>query len=245
MALPALQIGATLISGLAGRGASKSQEALMRQQTKSLKRQREIGDETYDRYKDVFLPGENQLVDISQTMATPDYAGVLRRATGDYTRSRNQVRSESSRTYARMGIDPSNPMYTRGINRTNIADALALSTARNMAREAERNRTQDRGFNARMSVANIGRGMTGTALTAYNSAAAGFGQQAGIYGDQASSAYGAAGYFANQAFNSLTGGIPARGDRGPGSMPMEINWGAYGDPGASSANQYVDRSGYS
>lgn len=194
---PVAQLGMSALSGMQGRSSSRRSRALMNEQLLGLRQQREIGREMYDRYKTTFAPIEGQIVDMSQTMATPDYAGVLRRSTGDYTRARDQTRRESIRTNNRMGIDPSNPMYSRGINRTNIADALALSTARNMSREAERNRTQTLGFDARMQAANLGRGMPATAIGAIGQSTVGMGQQAGIYGDQASSAYGAAGYFAN------------------------------------------------
>jgi hypothetical protein len=206
-----------------GRKESKAQKAmlakqalLMEEQATGLRRQREVGDEMYSRYQDRFMPIEDQLADISQTIATPDYAGVLRRATGDYTRSRNNARAETQRSYARMGVDPSNPMYGRGINRTSIADALAMTTARNMAREAERTRTQNLGFDARMSVANLGRGLASGATSMMSSATSGFGSQAQQYGSiadmhgrQASSSYGAAGYFADSFARNLP----------------EINWG--------------------
>jgi len=227
LAVPLINAGLGIASAIQGRRSSKAQDAmlakqglLMDEQAAGLRRQRAIGDEMYSRYQDRFIPIEDQLADISQTIATPDYAGVLRRTTGDYTRNRNQARSEAQRSSARMGIDPSNPMFNRGINRTSIADALALTTARNMAREAERTRTQNLGFDARMSVANMGRGLAGTATSTMSAATSGFGQQAQQYGNnadsygrQSSSAYGAAGYFADKAARGIDWSGSGSGNR--------------------------------
>lgn len=238
--LQAIALGANILGGaMAGRSARKSQKqmaALMRQQLGIAKQQEARSAEMYGRYKQDFVPVENELIDISRTIAQPDYAGVLRRATGDYTRARAQTRAEAARTYDRMGIDPSNPMYMRGVNRTSVADALALSTARNMAREAERARTQDLGYQARMGVANLGRGLPGLAHSASSSASSIYGNQANTWGQLAGSNTSAAGYFMNQAFNRLPSVFPNAfngngvvveqgAGYGPGEIPLDYTVG--------------------
>lgn len=204
------------LSAIEGRRNAKAQRAAMAEQTAVMRRQQELAEKQYalyegeyGRFNDTYSPLEGEIINMSRTIARPDYEGVLRRATTDYTKARDQTRAESMRTYNRMGIDPSNPMYMRGVGRTNVSDALALSTARNMAREAERTRTQTLGFDARRQAYGMGgsrmamfSGAPGTAMSGFSGVASGFGNQASTYGQGAAGAYGAAGYFMNNLANA-------------------------------------------
>ena len=203
-------------SAIEGRKSAKAMRAAMAEQNAILRRQQDLAEKQYGIYEDeynrfdqTYSPMEKEILDISRTIARPDYEGVLRRATSDYTKARDQTHGEQQRTYARMGVDPSNPMAMRGVGRTNVADALALSTARNMAREAERTRTQNLGFDARRQAYGMGASRLGmftnnpaTAFSGLNTAQAGFGQQAQTYGTAAGGAYGATGYFMNNLANA-------------------------------------------
>lgn len=211
----------SIASAVQGRKESKEQRAMMAEQAATLRYQRELGKNQWARYEGTFAPVEDEAAAMARTIAIPEYAAVDRRATGDYTRARNQTRSEAQRTYSRMGVDPSNPMYMRGINRTAISDALALSTARNMAREAERNRTRTQGFDARMSVSNLGRGLAGGALSALSSAGTGFGQAGQVWGQQAAGSWGAAGYLAGTAYDRLRG---VNWGGGSSALPVSNNY---------------------
>lgn len=244
MAAAAIPAVASVIGGaLAGRAASAASSSMSKyynQAAKLTKQQAEYGKSLWSDYQDTYRPIEGQIADISQTMAVPDYQGVLRRATGDYTRARTQTRDEATRTYARMGIDPSNPMYMRGINRTQLADALALSTARNMAREAERNRTQDLGFRARLQAAQMGRGNISAATGALQNASQNYMGAGNAYGQLAGSNAQAAGYWLNQGidrFSTAFSGAPASG-----GVPAPAGVGTGASPGVEPAyiNQWQD-----
>ena len=204
-----LALGGNILGGvMAGRSAKKANKAMSKyyaESTATLRRNREIGNELYDKYQKKYEPLESDIIDMARTEWNPDYAGVLRRATGDYTRARDQTRAESMRTYNRMGVDPSNPMYLRGINRTNIADALALSTARNMAREAERTRAMSGKFGAMSNAFNMGANIPGAVIGANTSVSSGMANMGSAYGQLAGSNAGASGYFFNQALNQLPG----------------------------------------
>ena len=209
MVLPLVVAGLNAVGGvLAGRAAKKSSKAMSgyyAESAASLRRNREIGNELYGKYQQKYEPLESDIIDMARTEWNPDYAGVLRRATGDYTRARNQTRDEAMRTYNRMGVDPSNPMYMRGINRTQISDALALSTARNMAREAERTRAMSGKFSAMSNAFNMGANIPGAVIGANTGVASGMAGMGSAYGQMAGANAGAAGYFMNQAFNQLPG----------------------------------------
>jgi hypothetical protein len=104
-----------------------------------------------------------------------------------------------------MGVDPSNPMYMRGINRTSVSDALALSTARNMAREAERTRAMSGKFNAMQSSFNMGANIPSAVIGANTGVASGMANMGSAYGQLAGANAGAAGYFFSQAANQIPG----------------------------------------
>ena len=207
--MSALAFGGNILGGvMAGRSAKKAGKAMSgyyAESAASLRRNREIGNELYSKYQSKYEPLESDIIDMARTEWNPDYAGVLRRATGDYTRARDQTRGEAMRTYNRMGVDPSNPMYMRGINRTQISDALALSTARNMAREAERTRSMSGKFGAMSGAFNMGANIPGAVIGANTSVSSGMANMGSAYGQMAGANAGAAGYFMNQAFNGLKG----------------------------------------
>ena len=222
-----LNVGMGLFSAIEGRKAAKAQRRAMAEQTAIMRRQQELAEKQfgiyegeYNRFNDTYSPLEGEIIDQARTIGRPDYEGVLRRATTDYTKARDQTRGESMRTYQRMGVDPSNPMYMRGVGRTNVADALALSTARNMAREAERTRTQTLGFEARKQAYGMGTqrlgqftGAPATAMSGFNNVASGFGQQADIYGQGAAGAYGVTGYALNNLANMDWSGFGRGGSK--------------------------------
>ena len=216
--LAAMQFGGNmLLGGLSARSANAASGDMSRYYrlaSRALEDNRNMAKDLYARYSTVYKPVEDKWIGMAQTAWNPDYAGAIGRATSDYTRSREQVRAEAMRTNARMGVDPSNPMYTRGINRTNVSDALALSTARNMAREAERQRAVNGRYQAYGDVASRGFQNIQAAGNLNSGAASGFSGMGNTYGQLAGSNASAAGYFMNQGLNSLGGwkpGAPAGG----------------------------------
>lgn len=200
-----LEGGGALLAGLQGNQMSGEAKSALRAQAALADQQRQIGSEEYNRYLTNYAPLEGDIANMARTAAIPNYDQALRNASSEYLQQRGNMRGEAIRSYGRMGIDPSNPMYAGGINRTAISDALAMTTARNMAREAERNRTYNQGFGMRMQAVGLGRGMVGNAMGGLSSAGGMYGQIGNTYGQMGSNAWGAAGYLANSAARQMYG----------------------------------------
>lgn len=132
------------------------------------------GSEQYDRYKRLFQPVEDRIVQDAINYDTPQkQAEAAAAAKADVLTAGQQAEERSARQAAAMGINPASGRYA-GIDRAaDLQTALASAGAQNKARE----QVKMTGMALREGVANMGRGATSTAaqqtslgLTAGNSA---------------------------------------------------------------------------
>lgn len=172
--------------------AEKQADAMsgaMGQQTALLQRQVEMAEEQWARFQEVYGPLEDSIV--AEAMEEPDYAGAAGRATTDVRKAYGTAEESRRREMGRYGLDPSMGRSTSMIDKGKRSEALAEVGARNLARQTE----EDKSWAKKIAAASLGRGLPADAAMMMSSAASQYGQQAGVYGQQAQAGYQAGGYW--------------------------------------------------
>jgi hypothetical protein len=181
-----VSVGTALAVGSAGIGAvgsimnASNMSSAMGAQTAALQEQEQLAMAQWNRYMTEFAPLENAMVTQAEQPANKQ-AGYLQ-AEGQLNKSYADLEANTQRSMAEKY--PGGSGMSTGIKasqeRGRIEDNANLSSSWNQQR-----------WNQMMGIAGYGRGLTSNAMQGYQSAASGFGQQAGMYGNlMQSSAYG-------------------------------------------------------
>lgn len=138
-----------------------------------------------NRYRDKFIPLEDQYIADAQQWASPGRSAMEADRAGATARNQLQLATDSSnRQMLAMGVNPASGRGIEGVTRGQTAVALGEVGARNTARM----NVQQQGMNLRASVLNMGKGLEvnpGTSMGLSNNAyGAGFQGAMGGYRQQ-------------------------------------------------------------
>lgn len=193
-------------------------EQLTNSTVKSMDQQSEIAGEQYKRYKDTFVPVEDQMV--RDAMEYDSAANIEKRkgiAAANVNQSFSNAAGQSARQLSRYGLNPNSSAFARENAKLFNQEALASAGAQTGAAFD----TMDRGIALRAGAAQTGRGLTNTALGAFagstNSASAAgniSAQGAGVT-NQGISTFG-------QGFNTAISGNQSAGNLYLGQFGAEM-----------------------
>ena len=139
-------------------------EQLTNSTVKSMDQQSAIAGEQYQRYKDTFIPVEDQMV--KDAMDYDSAANIEKRkgiAAANVNQSFSNSAGQSARLLSRYGLNPNSSAFARENAKLHNAEALASAGAQTGAAFD----TMDRGIALRAGAAQTGRGLTNTALGAF------------------------------------------------------------------------------
>lgn len=200
------------------------------------------GERDLQLYMDFYAPAQEQMVQMAMDGIDPQYYRVTRDAAADVDAAYERQADVEARQNQRMGLRPDSGR-AKGYQRTrNLSHAANRGFAINRAREAERNRVEQVGFNrlasalGRQPLANAPSqgaytpGVTpGVAGSSFGRAGAAFGNLWADSSRRASQANQATGYWAARAYQGFKGGNQQNyytgGGRGYGAA---ANDGGYG-----------------
>lgn len=186
----------------AARDAANQQQQAMDAQARAAQDQLDFAKGQYNDWRSMFMPVAEDLRSMAYEQRDPDYAAI----TADVGAAFDTSQAANRRQMQRFGLMPSDGAVADSELRYGLGRAQAMVNARNQARTAN----QDQQFNRLMSFYGMGQGQGQAAANLVSAANAGvgnaFGQQAGMYG--------------NQAANYQAGMT--------GSMNNMMNWAGYG-----------------
>lgn len=139
-------------------------ETLTNSTVKSMDQQSEIAGEQYKRYKDTFIPVEDQMV--KDAMDYDSAANIQRRqgiAAANVNQSFSNAAGQSARQLSRYGLNPNSSAFARENAKLFNQEALASAGAQTGAAFD----TMDKAVALRAGAAQTGRGLTNTALGAF------------------------------------------------------------------------------
>jgi hypothetical protein len=120
--------------------------------------------EQYDRYKQVGVPAEDAMYkDASEYDSDVNVEAAAAEAGADVEKNMAQARAQSTRSMARMGVNPNSGRFQGSADAMNVTGALGEAAAENSARKSRR----DMGVMLRKDAANFARGMPSTAAQTY------------------------------------------------------------------------------
>jgi len=162
--------------------------------------------EQYQRYKDMYLPNEEEFAAQSR-YGTPTGLAAHRAGAG-VTQQMNRARGQMAQQLAARGITPGSPAYANAMRQVDIAEA----TGRAGAMDAASNQERSLNFAKKQNLVNIGRGMpsevsamAATATPLVNNAAQYYGQAGQGVANAANISQGATG----QALSGYQTGLSA------------------------------------
>lgn len=130
----------------------------------TMDQQSKMADEQYQRYKDTFVPVEDQMV--KDSMDYDSAANIEKRkgiAAANVNQSFSNAAGQSARTLSRYGLNPNSSAFARENAKLMNQEALASAGAQTGAAFD----TMDRAIALRAGAAQTGRGLTNTALGAF------------------------------------------------------------------------------
>lgn len=198
--------------GSGGTGMSAAAEDSIRLST-------DIARDQYDWFKNKVRPIDNMLADEAMGAGgLADQEAQASKAAADVAQAYKRIREQRTREMTGLGLDPSSGRYQYGLDAIDHAEALAGAGAQNKARETARNV----GYDKRLAVSQIGRGIPSSSA----SSLAGLANQQNQIGRQAQADRQAndmaRGYGLNQIF-----------DIGKGVYDFGKSSGWWGDSGGS------------
>lgn len=198
-------VGGAIISD----GANDAAESASNSASEYNKLQGEIAKEAWDRYKQIYLPFEQQFLEESKGVGSiANQNKAAQRAAADVA---SQFAGARERLGNNPGLDPGSDTAVREKNKINLAEAAASAAAQNAARE----NTRDKGRAATIDALSLGKGLPANATTGLANAAGGL-QSAANYSqrraDSQAEGFGrmVGGITSSRAFqNWVGGGAPA------------------------------------
>ncbi len=201
-------IGATgIYSTYKGGKAADAAEGAADAQTVIAAQQAAMAQDQYDRYKTLYGPAEEQLVELSQPyqLAVNKAQGMAGR---EVVQAYEKVKQARAQQMGRFGIDPSSAKYQHQMGNLQRDRAAAQAGARIAAGERE----QDEQFAKLQNTVSIGRGIPTQATGMYGNAANAYGSAGNAHAGLASSwGRDASNSFAAVGANMAGGGFGMRG----------------------------------
>jgi len=162
--------------------ANKTAKAAAANQAEIQGRQQDIADEQWARYKQDYLPLEQEYLETAKnagSIANQEKAAANAGAAvaGRFANAREQLAKTP-------GLNPNSQQYLREANKLAIAEAAASAAGQTAARE----QTQKTGAAMLQDAAAMGKGQQGNAMNSLNSAASGANSIAGAANSSAASA---------------------------------------------------------
>lgn len=169
----------------------------------------DIAKDQWKRYKDVFAPLEDQMVEDVQALPSPDHQGAADKASADVVRAYSKARGMVGRDMARMGVNPASGAGMNRLKEGGVNMANSIVSARNAARTQEDQRALTN-LQAKGGVVAGGKGLPGSAMQGLSNSAI---IQSGLANQANQSAAGT-----GQFVGNMTGRvIQSFGDNGGGS----------------------------
>ena len=144
-------------------------------QTALAQEQAALAREQWNYYKDNYQPLEKGLISDAQNY---DTAGrreeMATRAMADQQREWDAGRQQLTNRFASMGLNPADGRFQSGLEQMDVQAAAAKAGAGTLARRA----VETEGYNRRLAVANLGRGLPAQASGAMTAAIGGLGNAA-------------------------------------------------------------------
>lgn len=173
-------VGGALVSSALTKDSRDAASEANRSQAYAANTQADISAERWERYKEIYAPLENQMVEDVQALPSPDHQGAADKATADVTRAYTKARGMLGRDMARMGVNPASGAGMNRLQEGGVNMANSIVSARNAARSQEDQRALTN-LQAKGGVASMGKGLPGSAMS-------GLSQSANIQGNLANQA---------------------------------------------------------
>lgn len=214
--------GTAVIGASSARKQGKAANKAAERQGDVADRQMDLADQQWQRYMETFAPLENEMVALAQKPIEPDIARIM----ADTQQAYSGARASGLRSLQRRGVNPSAGAYQAG------SDLFGLNLAAQQVQGINQAyRTADDTRWGRMAaVSSLGRGLPGNAQAGMSAAGNIYGNQAQMYGNAASQAWGAVGNAAQNFFSQ-----PAVQDWNQRWAIGGAGWGGTGG-GAGNAN---------
>lgn len=190
-------------SASASEKATKVAQSSADAQTEIARRQQDIAEEQYGRYKDVFQPIENQFIEESKglgSMANQELAAGRAASTVEGTLGGAKKRYEEN--LASLGVNPNDARYGNTMAKMAMDGAAVSAAAQTGARETQ----VTKGRAAMTDIVNLGKGMPLNASSGLSTAASGLsaaGQLMANAGQGEARAWGSAA----QGLGGITGSV--------------------------------------
>lgn len=157
-------LGSAVIGGIASRNAAKKAAAAQQGASDAAAAQTQIAREQWDRYRERFMPLEDQMVAEAQDYDSPErFAEAAGEASADVGLGFARARDRLTRT---PGLDPSSAGYSASMIGLNASQAASDATAQNAARRGVR----DTGYARRLDALSLGKGLPAQASTGFANA---------------------------------------------------------------------------
>jgi hypothetical protein len=155
-------IGGSLMSNGSSSGASGGSERLANSQA-------QIGEEQWNRYKQIYAPMEEKYVNEAQNYDSPEaYAKAAGEAQATTSEQFGKARERLGRT---PGLDPSSGAYTAAMSGLDLSQAAVDATGQNAAR----NKVKDTAWARKTDAISLGKGLPAQASATMGAASMGLG----------------------------------------------------------------------
>lgn len=198
-------VGGAIVSDFLSSDDQDAANAAVAAQADAAGTQAQISLDQWNRYKELYGPLEEQMIEDVNALPGPDYQGARDRATADVVQSYSKARGMLGRDMARMGMNPGSGAALDRLQRGGLEFTKANIQGRNASRLQEDEKAY-RNLQAKGSVASMGRGLPSSAMQGLSSAAAGYGNVANYHAQSAAGTGQFVGNMTGRIMQGMNGG---------------------------------------